>query len=383
MPAKYLVRVDEEGIYSHVYNKGIEHKVIFNDNEDYQTFLSYLKEYLAPPRDPESIKKVFEVKGRTFRGTPHLPKNYFNKVELFAYSLMPDHFHLLINQVVRGSLENFIRSLCTRYSIYFNKKYLRTGALFDGPYKSMQISDRSALPLLTRFFHNPHNYSSYLEYLGLKETSWIKPKVVLSFFDKGKSAYKDFVEKHKLNQKEKKLLNSINFDNEAPHLEKKKDEKKEVKPNYAPEPRLRMPIFIMVSTAMFVLLFTLGARNVSISIANNSQSLPAHEVLSETEEALPTQVPEPTQAPSPTPTEEPEPSEEIKSGMLKVRIDNATSSASIYERPATDSGKVDEARNNDAFKYVYFDSGWYEIRLVDGSTGFISEELIVKEETEK
>lgn len=147
--------------------------------------------------------------------------------------------------------------------------------------------------------------------------------------------------------------------------------------------RSRTYAFFGISTVIFLLLFTLGIRNINISAAENLQLSPATEVLSETEEALPTQVLEPTQAPSPTPTEEPEPSEEIKSGMLKVRIDNATSSASIYERPATDSGKVDEARDNDAFKYVYFDSGWYEIRLVDGSTGFISEELIVKEETEK
>jgi len=71
MPAKHFLRVDEEGIYSHIYNKGVEQRVIFNDREDYETFLGYLKEYLTPPRDPESIKKAFEVKGRTFRGTPH------------------------------------------------------------------------------------------------------------------------------------------------------------------------------------------------------------------------------------------------------------------------------------------------------------------------
>ena len=136
MPAQNLQRTKEIGIYSHIYNKGVEKRILFNDEEDYAVFLNFLKDYLSALKDPDSLKKDFKVNGRTFQGTPHQPKNYFNQVELLAYSLMPDHFHLILHQKTRGSLESFIRSLCTRYSIYYNKKYQRTGSLFEGPYKS-------------------------------------------------------------------------------------------------------------------------------------------------------------------------------------------------------------------------------------------------------
>src|SRR3989344_6913923 len=184
MPAKNLYREDKEGIYSHIYNKGVEKRIIFNDEKDYEVFQGFLKDYLTIPQDPENIKKEFSVHGRIFRGTPHQPKNYFNKVELIAYSLMPDHFHLLLRQKARGSLESFIRSLCTRYSIYFNKKYQHTGALFEGPYKSVQIKDKTRMLYLTRYLHHAGGYSSYARYLGKMATSWVNPEIVQSFFDR-------------------------------------------------------------------------------------------------------------------------------------------------------------------------------------------------------
>src|SRR3989304_5720760 len=214
MPAQNVRRVDEDGVYSHIYNKGVEGRIIFADEEDYQVFLGYLKDYLTAPISPESAKKEFTVNGRIFRGVPHQPKNYFNKVELVAYSLMPNHFHLLVHQITKGSSQSFIRSLCTRYSMYFNKKYQRTGALFQGPYKSVQIKSGPRLPHLTRFFHYAGGHSSYSEYLGARETSWVKPKIVLSFFGKGTAGYKDFVEKYEPDQKVKELLKDITFESE-------------------------------------------------------------------------------------------------------------------------------------------------------------------------
>src|SRR3989344_2988402 len=232
MPAKNLQRENEEGIYSHIYNKGIEKRVIFKDEKDYEVFQGFLKDYLTAPQDPESIKKVFTVHGRIFRGMPHQPKNYFSKVELIAYSLMPDHFHLLLRQKARGSLESFIRSLCTRYSIYFNKKYQHTGALFEGPYKSAQVEDEPRLLLLTRYIHLVQGHSSYAEYLGTKETSWVKPKVAQSYFNKvktdlfkGADSYKDFVEKYELGQKENELLEGITLEGDTQHLERRRPPK--------------------------------------------------------------------------------------------------------------------------------------------------------------
>lgn len=179
MPAKNLRRVAEGGSYIHVYNRGIENKVIFADGDDYQTFLNYLEDYLSAPKSPHSHKTSFTVKGKTYHGVPHQPKNYHNKIELLAYSLQPDHFHIIVHQKEGKSLQAFIRSLCTRYSMYYNKKYNRTGPLFEGPYKSTHIKDNKDLSRLTKYLHKDTDYSSHAHYSGQKPSPWVKTNVVL------------------------------------------------------------------------------------------------------------------------------------------------------------------------------------------------------------
>jgi len=122
----------EDQAYFHIYNTAIEERRLFNDPQDYDTFLSFLNEYLTTPPNPEETKKNFSVNGRVFRGVPHQPKNYFNEVELIAYSLLPNHFHLVVNPIRKNSLEKLIRSLCTRYAIYYNKKqpYITRSCLY-------------------------------------------------------------------------------------------------------------------------------------------------------------------------------------------------------------------------------------------------------------
>ena len=217
MPAKNTTRIDAENSFYHVYNRGVEKRIIFKDEQDYKVFLGYLKEYLSPKIDPLKIKKKFVLNGSTFVGIPHQPKNYFGKIELVAYCLMPNHFHFLIKQIEKGILERFMRSLLIRYSMYFNKKYDRVGSLFQGPYRSKLIENENYLLHLSRYIHlNPSEYtknltqaySSYAEYLGIRKTSWINPKPILLYFDtakadfiRGTNTYKDFVEKFDDKQK--------------------------------------------------------------------------------------------------------------------------------------------------------------------------------------
>lgn len=399
MPAKNLYREDKEGIYSHIYNKGVEKRIVFNDEEDYRVFQGYLKDYLTVPKDPESIKKSFTVHGRIFRGTPHQPKNYFNKVELIAYSLMPSHFHLLLHQKAQGSLESFIRSLCTRYSMYFNKKYQHSGAVFEGPYKSVHVKDELRMLHLTRYFHHAGGHSSYAEYLGARVTSWVKPKVVQSFFDKAKpdllkeaDSYKDFVEKYELGQKEKELLEGITFESETQHLERR-DPEKNVENYLRPEissessekirlgrnlkPLQRIPE-IAVITVVFLVLITFGIRNVMVSEVNSSNTSTTSSVLSETEkveEIKPTETKK---------IEEIKPEEKKAKTVVVIKTDDASASATvnIREKPTTDSKKISQAKSGDIFELVSLDSEWYEIKLATGSsTGFVSAAYIeVKEE---
>ncbi|MBI2404999.1 SH3 domain-containing protein [Candidatus Gottesmanbacteria bacterium] len=355
MPAKNLYRTEEEGVYSHVYNKGVEKKIIFGDAQDYEVFLGFLKDYLSPPADPKSIKKTFTVNGNVFRGIPHQPKNYFNKVELIAYSLLPDRFHLLLHQKTRGSIETFIRSLCTRYAMYFNKKYQRTGTLFEGPYKSVHIGDEPRLLLLTRYLHRTADHSSYAEYVGTRATSWVKPK-------KGTGNYRDFMEKYELSQEEQESLKKITFESEPEHLEGRGPERN--LKNYPPDmpivsseeihrdpylnPTKRVPE-ILATAVVFSLLLTLGLRNVTASKTKTPNPTSAPSVLSKTEE-----------------------SKEIKSKVIvTVKMNNGAAMVNIHEKPTINSKKVAEAKDGDTLEYVSFNSEWYGVKLYDGRTGFI------------
>lgn len=212
MPSRNLIKISIEDGYYHIYNRGVEKRIIFKDEQDHKVFLGYLKEYLSPPPKTEELLKSFTLQGTTFQGVPHINKNYFRRINLLAYCLMPNHFHLLIKQIKKDSMEGFMRSLATRYSMYFNKKYDRVGSLFQGIYKASMIDSDNYLLHLSRYIHlNPFEYtkdlvsaySSYGEYLGLRKTSWVKTGEILSFFGKANpnlfksvSTYKDFVEKY-------------------------------------------------------------------------------------------------------------------------------------------------------------------------------------------
>lgn len=381
MPAKNLSGKNEKGIYFYIHNKGIDNRTVFNDTEDYGVFQSFLKDYLTAPQDPESTKKVFTVHGRIFRGTPHQPKNYFNKVQLIAYSLMPNRFNLILRQKTRGSIESFIRSLCTRYSIYFNKKHRRTGSLFDGPYKSVCIDDKLQLLHLTRHLHRTGEYTSYDEYLGARATTWVKPDAVLTFLDKEKGSYKDFVEQHSSAPEEKELLKGIIFDDKVEPLERR-DFARNIE-NYPPKsaaefsektnlsrnlkPLQRIPEFL-ATAIVFLFLLAFGIKNITVATTKVPiPPSPSPAVLSET-----------------TKTEETETQEEANPKiMLTIKVNYASASVNIRQEPTISSKKIGEAKNGDTFEFVSLDSGWYEVKLATGSAGFISEKFIKEGEVNK
>lgn len=211
MPRKNSLKIYVENGYYHVYNRGVEKRSIFQDDQDYNVFLDYLKYSLSDPPKPGDLQ------GSPLKKVYRLQKNFKNKIELIAFCLMPNHFHLLLKQLDDCSLRYFMLSLITRYSMYFNKKYDRVGSLFQGIYKAVLVNNEEYLLHLSRYVHlNPSEftpnlldvYSSYGDYLGLRKTSWLKPDVILDQFNnkvgvefKKINNYRDFVEKYKQNDK--------------------------------------------------------------------------------------------------------------------------------------------------------------------------------------
>lgn len=213
MPGRNTVKIYIEESHYHVYNRGVEKRNIFIDRQDYHVMLQYIKEALSPPSDPKKLLKDVTFKGSTFKGIPRQVKNFHTDMDLVAYCLMPNHFHLLIKQHKKDAIRKFMQSLCTRYSMYFNKKYKRVGTLFQGIFKAVLVTEEAFLLHLTRYIHrNPlkytdnilNGYSSYAEFLRIRKSAWIKPTDILSYFGneknkilprvKNTNSYKSFVE---------------------------------------------------------------------------------------------------------------------------------------------------------------------------------------------
>jgi len=212
MASRNSIKMDIKDGFYHIYNRGVEKRTIFEDEMDYKVFLNYMKEYLSPKPDKSDSVTQVTFKDTVFKGVPRVPNNYHENIELLAYCLMPNHFHLLIKQDTKSGMKEFIHSLLLRYSMYFNKKYDRVGPLFQGRYKAVSVENEAYLLHLSRYIHlNPleitkslvDGYSSYPDYIGLRNTSWLNPKIVLAYFNNGWSkdfkkvnTYKAFIEKY-------------------------------------------------------------------------------------------------------------------------------------------------------------------------------------------
>jgi putative transposase len=221
MPARNSIKTYvENGIY-HVYNRGVEKRQIFLDTQDYQVFLRILKDSLSPSQNAPSTP----LQGQTLQGN-RKPRNFFGQIEILAYCLMPNHFHLIIKQTKPKSIVEWMQSVTTRYSMYFNKKHKRIGSLFQGRYKGIMILDDPYLLHLSRYIHrNPIEitnnlksyYSSYGEYIGIRHTTWINSAYIMNYFTPGTlpglhhiNSYEDFVENY--TEENTELLDSFSFD---------------------------------------------------------------------------------------------------------------------------------------------------------------------------
>ena len=225
MPAKNVVKFYLSNSIYHIYNRGVEKRIIFQDEQDYKVFLNYLKEYLSPPLEPHELKKDVTFKGVTFKGIPKQIKNFTDCIKLLAFCLMPNHVHLLIKQTNKDSIKQFTQALFTRYSMYFNKKYDRTGSLFQGTYRATNVINKDYLLDVTRYIHrNPlkitkslsDHYSSYAHYLNQFNIPWLKNKEVIDYFNESSfvkhnniKSYKYFVEKFKYANEELDLSSDL------------------------------------------------------------------------------------------------------------------------------------------------------------------------------
>ena len=136
-----------EGEFYHIYNRGNSRQTIFVTVTDYKRFVALL--YLANSTNPFEFREISDRELFGFNRGEQL-------VAIGAYCLMPNHFHILATPLVEDGIVKFMRKLSTGYSMYFNKKHHRTGALFEGKFKSEHVDSDNYLKYLFSYVHlNP------------------------------------------------------------------------------------------------------------------------------------------------------------------------------------------------------------------------------------
>jgi putative transposase len=199
------------GEYYHVYNRGVDKRIIFEEPVDCKRFIGLLFFCNGSMRvDMRQLGRRMS-KGNTF--ADFMEERGETLVDIRAYCLMPNHFHLLLHEKTEGGITLFLKKLCTAYSMYFNTKNVRTGALFERAFLSEHASHDQYLKYLfsyihlnpaklldtnwkeniamnldkTRFFIEGYKFSSYRNYLGESEDKEILNKSAFPdyFLDKG------------------------------------------------------------------------------------------------------------------------------------------------------------------------------------------------------
>ena len=202
-----------EQIY-HVYNRGVDKREVFLNDEDRFRFIHDLYEfndeapalniYYKLPQGQSyevQLRKILEERKK------RTPRKLL--VEILSFCLMNNHFHLLLCQKKDNGITKFMQKLGTGYTNYFNKTYERSGALFQGRYKAILIGEEAHLLHLPYYIHanpidiiNPnwkeegvdaenavrylesYRWSSYLDYIGKKNFSSLTSRDFLNDYYK-------------------------------------------------------------------------------------------------------------------------------------------------------------------------------------------------------
>jgi len=163
-----LPRLDAFGVLQHVIARGIEQRNIFSDREDYQFFVNRLDSLVND-----------------------------TGMDCYAWVLMPNHFHLLL-RTGPIPLPTFMRRLLTAYSVHYNRRYERSGHLFQNRYRSIICEEDPYFTELVRYIHlNPvrsgivkdlldlerYPWSGHKILMGREKASWQNSDEVLNYFD--------------------------------------------------------------------------------------------------------------------------------------------------------------------------------------------------------
>ncbi len=159
----------------HIFNRGIDKRDIFMDKGDILRFYQSLHFF----NSNEPIVNFDSAKVQT---KLNVLRNKL--VTIKAYSLLPNHFHLILVQKEEGGISEFMKRVLGGYTSYFNQKYERTGSLFQGTFKRVHVNSDEQYNYLLAYVNENHFvhklilnreicHTSSLHYQGIAKSALI------------------------------------------------------------------------------------------------------------------------------------------------------------------------------------------------------------------
>ena len=220
MPGRYK-KIYNQGVY-HVFNKTINDFPIFNYQYNCELLIKTLRYYRSNKATlPLSrVNHLEEIQKNQLLNLLEI-KKYF-KIDLLAYTLMPNHYHFLILQLETNGISKVINDVFNSLTRHLNKLKDRKGAIFLSKFKAEPVKTDDSLKNVSRYIHinsvvgniipsfddlSDYPWSSYQEYITGKEIL-CNTKPVMSLFSFNTKSYDSFCK----NQAEYKIsLNQLNY----------------------------------------------------------------------------------------------------------------------------------------------------------------------------
>ena len=175
--------------YYHCYNRGVDKRVVFLDAQDFDYFLTALELF----NREDSLGGMMEYSYPANRKLAESSK-VEKLVNIYAFCLNPNHYHLLLQPNFDHGIQKYMQKVNTGYTMYFNKKYERSGSLFQGRYKSSHISTDEYLKHILAYIslnnevHTGIDHQNYRSNLtsGGKYKKVFDPSLIRDLFDSTK-----------------------------------------------------------------------------------------------------------------------------------------------------------------------------------------------------
>ncbi len=212
-----------EGEIYHIYNRGTDKRDVFLCPHDRLRFINDL----CFMNNANTVTHNGEVLHRHLQCEDPITFNHTSVklVDILAFVIMPNHYHLMLKQRVPHGISAFMHKLGTAYTMYFNRKYPRSGVLFQGRFQAINITKEAHFGYLPFYLHanslklypgpssipvqmrllEEYKWSSYRDYAGIDNFPEVTSRGLLNEYFEQEGGFISYIAKN-LNNRQKSAL---------------------------------------------------------------------------------------------------------------------------------------------------------------------------------